>query len=278
MALVRAPADRISVALAVVAVAFPLACWWARAPWVWVWAFVVVSTMGHLVEHNHVHQPTFRSPRANLLFDLALMTATGIPPEGYRYQHVEVHHRYLGTTQDWTYRTIVVAPRFRRFFAVLGESLCYLPRAWARTLPVMWSRRRGAKGRRFWLSLAILVGLGLVLLAARPREFVLFFAIPWAGNAVLPGYYNHRHHVDCRFTDPFDQANVRLTMFSGTRLGFHIGFHSVHHAHPSLHWTELRRRYFEDFADHTPPDRVTFGWRYHLMRSNESRSQGMGSS
>jgi fatty acid desaturase len=249
------------------AFAYSLACWWYRAPLIFAVPLIVVSTVAHLVEHNHVHCPVFRLRLANELFSLMLMGCTGLPVDGYRHQHVEIHHRFAGTTHDWTSPWAAADSRASpiRGMNLVRELICYSPRSWARATQVMWRRRSTKAGRRFWRSIAVLIVGAAVLQLLRPDSFMLFFVLPWLGNAIMPGYFNFRHHVGCDFSSPIDSANVSLGGISGSALGMNIGYHSVHHAYPALHWSELRDRYLAEFARETPAARLSTSWLKRLI-------------
>lgn len=144
-AIVRHRCDFMSVAVAVVAFAYQLVACLVAAPLLFLLPVPLLSNWIHLVEHNHVHVPVFRSKVANEVFSWVLSLGTGIPVEGYRYHHVEVHHRYSGTARDWTSPFAYRRSRFPdRPVRQPWYVVTYMARAWRRGVPAdgSWSKQQ----------------------------------------------------------------------------------------------------------------------------------------
>lgn len=266
-AILRHRSDFLSVVVAVAAFAYQLVACLVAAPLLFLLPVPLLSNWIHLVEHNHVHVPVFRSKRANEVFSWVLSLGTGIPVEGYRYHHVEVHHRYSGTARDWTSPFAYRRSRFPdRPVRLPWYVATYMARAWRRGVPVMWQRRGTEQGMRFWRSIVVMAATSTALGIAQPRSFLLFFVVPWLGNALAPALMNWRHHRGCDHATKFTSANVNLGVFSRT-LGFNIGYHSVHHAHPGLHWSRLPQRFIAEFAQSTPRQRFIAATQTRLARA-----------
>lgn len=262
---IRYSLDYWSIATVIAVLAYQLGCTLIAATWLWLLPLVFLSNLVHLVEHNHVHVPIFSKKKYNEVFSWLLCLGTGIPVEGYRFHHAETHHRYSGTSLDWTSPFAYRGARFPdRPVNLAWYAVTYMPRAWRKGLQTMWERRATDQGKKFWRSILVLTITASALGLVQPRSFLLFFGLPWIGNAVVPALTNWRHHRGCDFASKYTAANVNLGLFSRA-LGFNIGYHSAHHDHPGLHWSLLPECFFREFAASTPPDRILSGRR--LLRS-----------
>ncbi|MDQ6618038.1 MAG: fatty acid desaturase [Actinomycetota bacterium] len=267
--------DSVSVAATIVGVGYSFACWLLAPPLIFLVPLPFLSTWVHLVEHNHVHLPVFRGKRLNEVFCLILCLGTAVPVEAYRFQHVETHHRFAGKEEDWTSPFSYRNSRFPdRPVHLPWYILTYWARGWRLFIPEVWKRRHTERGRRAWRSMIMLAVALVVLGLTHPVTFALYFLCPWIGNQLVPAWFNWRHHSGCDFRTKYSSANVNLGWFSRV-LGFSIGYHSVHHEYPSLHWSLLKDRFYQEFAPFTGPERLVAASRRYrrtleIARANQS--------
>ncbi len=208
-----------------------------------------------IVQHNHTHVPLFRHRGLNRAVDAALTFVSAVPHPLYRYLHVEIHHRFQNTPEDWT------GPFFRagasfpdRPVPFWQYCLTTTGRCWRRGMPSTWRRHRTAL-LICCLPGAVLV-LGLVIVS--PTRAALFLLLPWAATAVFLPATNWKQHVGCSYESPSSSANVNFGLLHGV-LAFNIGYHSAHHIRPAAHWTKLPHLHARLIADSLPERCVRHG-------------------
>ena len=212
-------------------------------------ALLVALRWLHIIEHNHVHSMMFVGRRLNDLIGGVMSIGTGVPVELYRIHHVETHHAFENGPQDWTSPfSFSSAQRPDRPVNVVKYVVTFGVRGWSRSLPIALRRALGTDNRVL-PSLVLFIACSALLLARDPQAFVAAYAVPWLLYSFAAGWANWRHHDGCDFEGATQSANVDTRLFSRA-LGFNIGYHSMHHIYPELHWSLLREKFDESaFAD-----------------------------
>lgn len=206
--------------------------------WMPIWSIVLLPFALRwvgIVQHNHTHIPVFRRRAFNRMVDVALTFISAVPQPLYRHLHVEVHHRFLNTPEDWTgpfFRTGTSFPD--RPVPFWQYCLTTTGRCWRRGIPATWRRER----RALLLCCMPVAALLLGLAAASPSRFALFVLVPWVATAVFLPATNWMQHAGCSYESPSSSANVNFGPLHGL-LAFNIGYHAAHHVRPSAHWTKL---------------------------------------
>ena len=188
--------------------------------------------------HNHAHHPFFRSPRHNRLFGMLGALTAGWSWRLWSHLHHE-HHATLGTPQDFT------SPRPTRRGGTEGMAGYVLFRHPLRQLLRLretHAEKRlpeatGAERLAFaclWAAPFLLgpwVGLGLWLLPHVVANVFVLSTHAYASHLGLRADPAARHTLANSFDAPF---------FS--RVCYHAGLATVHHAYPTLHWMDLPER------------------------------------
>ena len=218
----------------------------APQPPLWRWALWPVLVLANFsisvgVLHMHAHRRLFKSAAANRVLELLLALPAGATCANMLYTHVFLHHRYGNDTGDPT-STIGYerGPRMLWYWVRFGAYTTYLTwRALFRLhAPRRWRRMR----RRFVIDLSacFCVGVGLGVAGRYGLidrwGWLLVFLVPACICHVNTGYFawlTHQRVSGGRFEALNNVANVLAV------LSHNQGFHSVHHKHPSLHWTEI---------------------------------------
>lgn len=246
------PADRLSVVLVVTFLIGQVAGVLGWIGHLAVIPMLFASRWIGLVQHNQVHVPLFYRRNLNTLFGAVLYLAEGVPTCLYRIHHVKVHHRFTNTPSDWTgpfsYRGSEFPHRpVSRFVYVLT----FIPRAWRRTPLILWREFPNKRGELLTeLAVAALIVVGGLALGSW-KGVLVFVVVPWIVAGVALPLTNWRHHDGCDFADRYRTARVNTGVMSG-RVAFNIGFHSAHHARPSLHWTAIADFHRHEFSRHVP--------------------------
>jgi fatty acid desaturase len=199
-----------------------------------------------IIQHNHTHVPIFRHRALNRAVDVALTFASSVPQPLYRHLHVDVHHRFENTAEDWTgpfYRAGTSFPdlpvSFRRY------CLTTTWRCWRRGIPTVWQRQRSAL-------------LVCCVPAASPVRVAVFVLVPWAATTVFLPATNWMQHAGCTYESPSSSANVNFGLLHGV-LAFNICYHSAHHVRPGAHWSRLPDLHTRFIAPSLPRSRISRG-------------------
>ena len=250
----RYRADRWSVAIAVGCVAAHFGSFASGTLWLWPLALAAVR-WAHLVQHNHAHLPIFRSNFLNELLGFALGTIILVPLELHRYQHVQVHHTHEHTPEDWTGPFALERAQYpNRPISKLLYLATYIPVGFAAAARHFFARRNTRAGRRFWLQLAGMAVVSVLLCLYNPLVFLVYFPLSWIVSWVGASANNWGHHVDCPMDSVFTGSNTDLRLLCRGP-GLNIGYHAAHHWHPTLHWSLLPELHWRFMADQIPAER-----------------------
>lgn len=210
---------------------------WGRA--LWILGSTFACFRAHVVIHNHMHRRVFRGLRANACFHVVASLARGHTVCDTLLPHLHNHHPLRGGKGDWVgphlagegwglfrlLRFVLVSTytmqRERRRSAVAEED--YLPRVYRLSRPFEKGTLMGA----------ILFGL-----AWDWRIFLGHQVLPWLISLAMLVAINLFQHDGCEPSS--EHGNSRN--FTGSLLNalcFNNGYHTVHHAHPDLHWRDL---------------------------------------
>jgi fatty acid desaturase len=206
------------------------------------------SYLSGVLTHNHNHLPVFRARGANLAYGAWLSFFYGFPIVSWLPTHNQNHHRYLNGEGD-----ITATARHARKDGLLA-ALSYPPGSSRGQLPLLLSfARKAFRARSFQMlrilteSTALVLGhaaallLALVLHGAKLGAITYFFAL---GLPALLGSYwmmltNYLQHVDCDPSSEHDHSrNFVSPLFNW--FVFDNGYHTVHHEHPTVHWSRYR--------------------------------------
>jgi fatty acid desaturase len=227
--------------------------------------------------HNHSHRPIFTSQFLNRWFGRMWTFSGGWPSFFWEYCHVTIHHANLLSAEDWTLPKHTPDGKFENFQR-------YLFTHWPWRLSLhLWKdlTARQTLRRRSLRELAIFLALWSIPFWINPVMAIFLWALPhWIANAFVMNSGMYVQHAGCvpkTPAKPVNHSTVFVSNFFNLTM-FNIGFHSEHHDHPRVHWTELpelHQRLKQDLIDgraHVVP----YG-NYHaafLLAGDDARQKG----
>jgi len=227
--------------------------------------------------HNHSHRPIFTSPFVNRWFGRLWTFSGGWPSFFWEYCHVTIHHANLLSAEDWTLPKHSPDGKFENFQRYL---FTHWPWRLSRHLWKDFTTRQSLR-RRSFQELAIFLALWSIPFWIDPVMAVFLWAFPhWIANAFVMNSGMYVQHAGCvpkTTAKPVSHSTVFVSNFFNLTM-FNIGFHSEHHDHPRVHWSELpglHQRLKQELIDgraHVVP----FG-NYHaafLLAGDEARQKG----
>jgi fatty acid desaturase len=236
-----------------------------------------------VLTHNHNHLPVFHARAANLAYGAWLSVFYGFPIVSWLPTHNQNHHRYTNGVGDAT-ATWHHAP-----VDGLLAALLYPLKSSGSQLPALASfARRAFRARSFHMwrivveTAALLAGhaLALALFVARhgAGRGALFYFLAFGSPALLGSYWmmltNYLQHVGCDPTSDRDHSrNFVSPLFNW--FVFDNGYHTVHHDHPSVHWSRCRALHAARFPAlraelELPGTLLGFFARRYLLKSGQT--------
>lgn len=206
------------------------------------------SYLSGVLTHNHNHVPVFRARAANLAYGAWLSVFYGFPIVSWLPTHNQNHHRYTDGPEDAT------ATRLHAPVDGLVPALLYPLKSSRSQLPTLLRFARLAfRARSFQMwrialeSAALFGGHAAALWLFVARHGALWGSLTYVcalGLPALLGSYwmmltNYLQHVGCDPASEHDHSrNFVSPLFNW--FVFDNGYHTVHHEHPSLHWSCYR--------------------------------------
>lgn len=210
------------------------------------------SYLSGVLTHNHGHVPVFQGRAANVAYGAWLSVFYGFPIVSWVPTHNQNHHRYRNGEGDVT-ATALHASRDS-----LLAALTYAPASSRRQLPMVLRfareafRSRSSYRTRILAECAALsLGHGAVLALAiflhgasvGTLVYVLALGLPASLGTYWMMLTNYLQHVGCDASSDDDHSRNFVSPFFNWFV-FQNGYHTVHHDHPTVHWSrypELHR-------------------------------------
>lgn len=206
------------------------------------------SYLSGVLTHNHNHLPVFHGRAWNLAYGAWLSIFYGFPIVSWLPTHNQNHHQYHDGEGDLT-ATRLYAP-IDSLFAALSYPL----RSGRGQLPALREfTRRAYRARSFhWWRIVSEAAALLLVHAGVAAAFVLrhgaavgalSYGVSLGLPALLGSYWmmltNYLQHVGCDPSSAHDHSrNFVSPLFNW--FVFDNGFHTVHHQHPTVHWSRVR--------------------------------------
>lgn len=188
------------------------------------------------INHNQMHLGMFESATDNIILNVALSIATGVPVTTIYVPHLINHHPNPNNEKDWM-GAHVVGNRtglWRILYYTFKAQVVQMklrPRSFFAGLPD--ERRVSLVGEILGLSVFTLGGL-----LWNPVGFVVHAMLPWMLSSNILVFINFFLHDGC---DP-NSENRHSKTFTSRILNFFLlngGYHMAHHERPRMHWADL---------------------------------------
>lgn len=183
--------------------------------------------------HNHHHVNTFTRAWANRLIEVVMYLQTGTSPFSWTIHHnIGHHHDYLDQSRDpsrWQEADGRTMHRLKYDFC--NAALIY-PEIWkiGRRYPALFARFKR------WLLISNLALLGFVLID--PVNALIVFAAPMVIMLVVLLDNTYQQHSGLDTGSHYTASrNVEHWLYNLT--SWNLGYHTAHHIHPGVHWSEL---------------------------------------
>ena len=218
----------------------------------WVYGALLFFAIGiQVIHHNHVHLGIWWNKRANYLTNLAISILTAIPSAMVIGGHIKNHHVHQHGPQDHT-RTYRFGGDHNHLFGYLLHPF----QAFSVLIPEFWHEFKDGwpKRTRFAKELAVevtLIGaIWILLLILDWQKFLGLVLVPQLFGLHWFLGANYLQHAHC---DDGSKVNYARNFTGAVNwIWFNIGFHTAHHDHPKIHWTQLRQVH-EGKADSIDP-------------------------
>lgn len=216
----------------------------------WIIISGFMSFVAHIINHNHQHLPIFNKTILNNFLSILLTILRGHSSSSIKLTHNFNHHNYMGTTKDWI-RPELAGKGFGlvRLFRFIINSIQEM------SIGKKFNEKSFFKGMH-WSQLIFEKALVLIffisLLTFFPIKTLLFLLLPWMLGTVFIISVNLLQHEDCDSNSIYNHSR-NFTSALGNWLLFNNGYHTIHHMHPSLHWSELPKMHKQLVHPHIDP-------------------------
>ena len=195
-----------------------------------------------VINHNHVHQSIFYSPKLNQVLSVLLTIAKGNTSSGVIVPHNLNHHVYNNGQKDWARSSLAgdghgIIRIFRYIFKASvsmarGRSCVQAPQ-------LRIDDQKQLKIERLCLLVFI-----ILIMVIDTYKSLLFVVLPWGIGTLVLISTNLMQHDGCDIGSEYNHSRNFLNR-AGNWFLFNNGFHTVHHMSPGMHWSKLPEKHFE---------------------------------
>jgi fatty acid desaturase len=209
------------------------------------------SWQNAIITHNAIHSPIWKSRTLNRITQILLSLTYGFPVSEYLPGHNLSHHRFTQTRRD-VMRTTKLRFRWNLlnlllFFARIAPDVFVANFAY-----VQRGRATASWHRQHRVELVVTWSVKLVLLAIDWQRALLFIFIPHLAAVWGITTVNYLQHDGCDADHTVNHSrNFTGKIFNW--LTFNNGLHGIHHLHPGLHWSLLRKAHDREIAPFIHP-------------------------
>jgi fatty acid desaturase len=183
--------------------------------------------------HMHCHRSLFRCKYCNRILELALCFPGLISASEMIVIHVHHHHRYNNGSAD-----VTSTMGHERGVQALGYWLSYgwivksytFRQLFNKDARLAWRKRRVP----YVTDLVICNIAASMLIIFGVSSFLWYYFVPLCISCVTAGYFAWLSHASTDKGGSVNNVNNLLNLFI-----FNQGYHSVHHRHPGIHWTDI---------------------------------------
>jgi beta-carotene hydroxylase len=196
--------------------------------------FMAVSVS--VIAHNHNHVPMWHSRFLNILTDYWITLFYGFPAFAWIPTHNSNHHKFNNREGDYTltYR-FTEANNFLTLVSYPSISGYYQQTPIRKYLIHLWGSNRS----RFLLAASQYVVIAVfyaVALMIDWKKAVLFIIIPNQVSLFAVLIFNYVQHVHADEESRWNHSRNFVGLLNAVL--FNNGYHTIHHEHPGIHWSE----------------------------------------
>jgi fatty acid desaturase len=216
-----------------------------------------------VIAHNHNHLPIWKSRFVNILTDYWITIFYGFPAFAWVPTHNSNHHKFNNRSGDYTitYRysegnnffTLVSYPSISGYFQ---------QRPIRDYLGHLWISKRG----KFWLAVSQYVVIAAVYILGfwlDWKKALLFLVIPNQVSLFSVLIFNYIQHVHADEESRFNHSRNFIGLLN--LMLFNNGYHTIHHEHPGIHWSETPKAQ-ESIAAQIDPILIERSFWWYMFR------------
>lgn len=210
------------------------------------------SFFGAVSVHNAIHTPVFKDYGLNKLFQIVLTCTYGHPVTCFVPGHNLSHHHHTQQPEDLMRTTKL---RFKWhllnglfFFLRIGVDMLGTEGAYFEV-----QKKRGHPiYKQMIREKTCLYTMYAVLAILNWKKFLVFCILPHTFAKFCIITLNLLQHDGTDDKNPYNSGRN----FTGPILNylcFNNGFHTIHHMHPGVHWSETKALHYKEVAPHMDP-------------------------
>ncbi len=213
----------------------------------------ITAFQGAVQTHNAIHVPIFEQRWMNKIYQIVLTNIYGHPVSSYVPGHNLSHHKHTQSRSD-VMRTSKARFRWHLlnlffFLAQIAPSIMRADMTYTkemRTKHPRWFRQMAMELASLWIITAALFILDW-------RKALIFWLIPhlYAQWGIVT--MNLLQHDGADETTEWDHSRNFVSKIINWWT-FNNGFHTIHHMHPSLHWSLAPTAHADEVAPHIHPN------------------------
>ncbi len=191
-----------------------------------------------VISHNHNHLGIWRSRGLNLLSSYVISIYYGYPAVAWIPTHNQVHHK-LNNKEGDSSRSPKYFKKNHLLALLVYPTLTGIEQTKdvQRYFKDLWRKNRSA----FWAGASeyfVFFGFMALVLLLDWRKALLFFVIPQQFALFVIQVFNYVQHVEADEHSDWNHSRNFVSPLLNALL-FNNGFHTVHHHHPGVHWSQL---------------------------------------
>jgi len=197
-----------------------------------------------VINHNHQHLPIFTNKTLNSIFGILLSLGFGQPATAIVPMHNRNHHVYNNQSADYV-RVDILNFRWNIINLILFPFVAIVGFFHKKTQDILKLKKSSPQVyRHMKIERMVFYPLIIILFIIDYQMTFLAILLPYLAGQWGILAINHVQHDGCLPMSQFDHSRNFISRWMNWWT-FNNGFHTVHHNHPNLHWSELPRKHSE---------------------------------